>query len=124
MRPYSEAVKADVRRRMGPPHRQSVTEIAQGLGIHVITLYKWRKVWRLQGEVVPATQKDSEGWGNRCPECPALHPFRFEVKFPQLFREEAVRRCNQVRSGINPTSGCLATLVVAPAHETLSRERP
>lgn len=38
MRPYSEAVKADVRRRMGPPFRQSVTEIAQELGIHVITL--------------------------------------------------------------------------------------
>jgi hypothetical protein len=33
MRPYSEAVKADVRRRMGPPHRQSVAEIAQELGI-------------------------------------------------------------------------------------------
>jgi len=26
MRRYSEAVKADVRRRMGPPHRQSVAE--------------------------------------------------------------------------------------------------
>lgn len=38
MRPYSEAVKADVRRRMSPPHRQSVAEIAQELGIHVITL--------------------------------------------------------------------------------------
>jgi len=63
MRPYSEAVKADVRRRMGPPHRQSVADIAQELGIHVITLYKWRKAWRLQGEVVPATQKDPEGWG-------------------------------------------------------------
>ncbi|MFN5119049.1 MAG: IS3 family transposase, partial [Cyanobacteriota bacterium] len=35
----------------------------QELGIHVITLYKWRKVWRLQGEVVPASQKDPEGWG-------------------------------------------------------------
>jgi transposase-like protein len=62
MRPYSEAVKADVRRRMSPPHRQSVAEIAQELGIHVITLYKWRKAWRLQGEVVPATQKGPEGW--------------------------------------------------------------
>jgi transposase-like protein len=47
MRPYSEAVKADVRLRMGPPHRQSVAAIAQELGIHVITLYKWRKAWRL-----------------------------------------------------------------------------
>jgi transposase-like protein len=57
MRPYSEAVKADVRRRMGPPHRQIVTEISHELGIHVVTLYKWRKAWRLQWEVVPATQK-------------------------------------------------------------------
>ena len=63
MRRYSEAVKADVRRRMGPPHRQSVAEISKELGIHVITLYKWRKAWRLQGEVVPATHKDPEGWG-------------------------------------------------------------
>jgi transposase-like protein len=40
-----------------------VAEISQELRIHVITLYKWRKAWRLQGEVVPATQKDPEGWG-------------------------------------------------------------
>jgi transposase len=28
----------------------------------VITLYKWRKAWRLQGEVLPASEKDPEGW--------------------------------------------------------------
>lgn len=43
MRPYGEAVKADVRRRMSPPYRQGVAEIAQELGIGMITLYKWRK---------------------------------------------------------------------------------
>ncbi len=63
MRRYSEAAKADVRRRMGPPHRQNVAEISQELGIHVITLNKWRKARRLQGEVVPASQKDPEGLG-------------------------------------------------------------
>jgi transposase-like protein len=42
---------------MGPLHRQIVTEISHELGIHVVTLYKWRKAWRLQWEVVPATQK-------------------------------------------------------------------
>ena len=26
--------------------------------LEVITLYKWRKAWRLQGDVVPASQKD------------------------------------------------------------------
>jgi transposase-like protein len=63
MRRYSEAEKGDVRRRMGPPHRQSMAEISLKLGIHVITLYEWLKAWRQQGEVVLATQKDPEGWG-------------------------------------------------------------
>ena len=63
MRRYSEAVKADVRRRMSPPMRQSVAQISAELGIHVVTLYNWRKSWRLQGEVVPASEKEPEGWG-------------------------------------------------------------
>ena len=63
MRRYSEAVKADVRRRMSPPQRQSVAQISAELGIHVVTLYNWRKTWRLQGEVVPASEKDPESWG-------------------------------------------------------------
>ena len=63
MRRYSEAVKADVRRRMSQPHRQSVTQISAELGIHIVTLYNWRKAWRMQGEVVQASEKDPEGWG-------------------------------------------------------------
>ena len=62
MRRYSEAVKADVRKRMSPPMRQSVARISEELGIHVITLYKLRKTWRLQGKVVPAPEKEPEGW--------------------------------------------------------------
>ena len=63
---------------MSPPHRQSVARISEELGIHVITLYKWRKAWRLQGEVVPASEKDPElechrqvhgGAGDRWPQC-------------------------------------------------------
>ena len=63
MRRYSEAVKADVRMRMSPSHRQSLAQISAELGIHVVTLYNWRKAWLLQGEVVPASEKDPEGWG-------------------------------------------------------------
>ena len=47
---------------MSPPMRQSVAQISAELGIHVVTLYNWRKVWRLQGEVVPASEKEPEGW--------------------------------------------------------------
>ena len=57
---YSEAFKADVRRRMTPPRRQIVGQISAELGIHVVTLYNWRKTWRIQGEVVPASEKDPE----------------------------------------------------------------
>jgi transposase len=54
MRRYSEAIKADVRRRMSPPNRQSEARISEETGIHSATLYLWRKVWRLEGEVVRA----------------------------------------------------------------------
>jgi transposase-like protein len=63
MRRYSEAIKADVRRRMSPPNRESVARISEETGIHAATLYLWRKGWRLVGEVVPASQKDPEDWG-------------------------------------------------------------
>ena len=64
MRRYSEMVKTDVRRRMSPPARQSVTQISKELGIHIATLYAWRKAWRLQGEVVPASEKAPESWSS------------------------------------------------------------
>ena len=62
MRRYNETIKADVKRRMSPPARQSVAQISKELGIHLATLYAWRKAWRLQGEVVPASEKDPDGW--------------------------------------------------------------
>ena len=64
MRDYSEADKDDMRRRMSPQHRQSVAQISAKMGIHVGTLYNWRKTWRLQREVVPESEEDPEGWGS------------------------------------------------------------
>ena len=61
MHRYSEAAKADVRRRMSPPQRKSVARISEELGIHVVTLYNLSKAWRLQGEVLPASEKEPEG---------------------------------------------------------------
>jgi transposase-like protein len=57
MRLYSEAIKADVRRRMSPPNRQSVARISEETGIHPATLYLWRKGWRLEGEVLPTSSR-------------------------------------------------------------------
>lgn len=64
MRRYNETIKADVKRRMSPPARQSVAQISKELGIHLATLYAWRKAWRLQGEVVPASEKAPETWSS------------------------------------------------------------
>ena len=47
---------------MSPPHRQSVARISEELGIHVNSLYKSRRSWRFQGQVVHAFEKDPEGW--------------------------------------------------------------
>ncbi len=50
MRRDSQDVKADTSKRMSPPMRQSFAKISEDLDIHIITLYKWRKAWRLKGE--------------------------------------------------------------------------
>lgn len=62
MRRYNKAAKADVRRRISPPMRQSISQISEELGIHVFTLDNWRKAWRVQGEVVHTSEKEPEGW--------------------------------------------------------------
>jgi hypothetical protein len=56
---YSEDIKVHVHRRMIPPHLQSLAANSLELGIHLNTPYKWRKIWRLQGYVVPVSQKGS-----------------------------------------------------------------
>ena len=45
---------------MSPPNRQDVPQISRELGIHRSTLYQWRSNWRLQGDVVPASEKDPD----------------------------------------------------------------
>jgi transposase-like protein len=62
MRRYSKAIKAYDRKRMSPPNPQSAFRISEETGIHVATLFNWRHNWRLEGEVVPASAKDPEGW--------------------------------------------------------------
>ncbi len=47
---------------MSPPMRQKRGADFRRAGLHVMTLYKWRYTWRLQGEVVPASEKDPDGW--------------------------------------------------------------
>jgi transposase-like protein len=46
---------------MSPPQRQSMARNSEELGIHLVSLYKWRKAWLLQREVGPSSEKEPEG---------------------------------------------------------------
>lgn len=61
MRAYSKAVKIYVRRRMSPPNRQSVAEMAQELVIHVIPLYKMEEGLADAGGGCAGIRKGSRG---------------------------------------------------------------
>ncbi|MGB5135776.1 MAG: hypothetical protein WBN89_11440 [Prochlorococcaceae cyanobacterium] len=88
---------------MDPPHRQSVAEISEAIGIHGITLYKWRKVWRLQGEVVPANQKDPEGWGSSDMVLVVFETAGLNTtELCAYFRERILLTCNQAEFAALP----------------------
>jgi len=118
MRRYSEAVKADVRRRTSPPQRQSVAQISEELGIHIVTLYNWRKAWRLQGEVVSASGKDPEGWraADKCTvvlETAGLNPTELSAYCRELgLHPEQVERWRQAAWDANDK---LSALILAAA---------
>jgi transposase-like protein len=59
---YDQAVRAEIRKRMSPPNRETVAEIARSTGITTQTLYNWRGQWQKQGQLVPATIKAPEQW--------------------------------------------------------------
>ena len=59
---YDQAVRAEIRKRMSPPNRETVAEIARSTGITTQTLYNWRGQWQKEGQLVPATSKPPEQW--------------------------------------------------------------
>ena len=108
MRRYSEALKADVMRRMSPPQRQSVARISEETGIHICTLYAWRKGWRLEVEVVPASQKGPEGWSVADTFTVVMPPLpgKLTPLYPDHFSSRGLdvpRRCVNARLSIETT---------------------
>jgi len=47
---------------MSPHQLQSVAKISTEQAINIVTLYNWRKDWLKQREVVPAFEREPEGW--------------------------------------------------------------
>jgi transposase len=65
-----------------------VAQISAELGIHMVTLYNWRKSWRLQGEVLPASEKDPEG-------CSATDKFTVVLETAGLNATELSAYCRE-----------------------------
>ena len=63
MRPICDAkFHGEIRKRMSPPSRETVTEISRATGISRQTLYSWRHLWKLERELVPASSSAAEEW--------------------------------------------------------------
>ena len=63
MRPiYDAKFGGEIRKRMSPPSRETVTEISRATGISRQTLYSWRHLWKQEGELVPASSSSAEEW--------------------------------------------------------------
>lgn len=81
---------------MSQPHRQTAARISEELDIHVITLYRSRKTWRLHGEVPVAAPTPpprtawgwwgaggSSGWGSADLPEPETSPIAYQQRLPE-----------------------------------------
>ena len=59
---YSAERKAAVLKRVLPPNKKSLKQLAQEEGISEATLYNWRKEARQQGRLLPDGDSTPEGW--------------------------------------------------------------
>ena len=59
---YDAAVKEEVHKRMSPPNRETIPEIARCTGIATSTLYSWKRQWKSRGDLVPASTNAAEDW--------------------------------------------------------------
>lgn len=59
---YSQERKEAVLKKLLPPNSRSAVEVAKEEGIHVTTLYTWKKALRESGGVVPDSHIFSDQW--------------------------------------------------------------
>jgi transposase-like protein len=61
---YSLEKREWVLRQMMAPLNRPVSELAEETGIHVVTLYSWRRKARETGVVMPGNGKGSDDWSS------------------------------------------------------------
>jgi transposase-like protein len=61
---YSVEKKEWILRQMMAPLNRPISELAEETGIHVVTLYSWRRKARESGVVMPGNGKGSDDWSS------------------------------------------------------------
>jgi len=59
---YDAKFSGEIRKRMSPPSRETVTEISRATGISRQTLYSLKHLCKREGELVPASSSSAEEW--------------------------------------------------------------
>ena len=55
-------ISGEIRILMSPPSRETVNEMSRATGISRQRLYRWRHLWKREGELVPASSSSAEEW--------------------------------------------------------------
>ncbi|ABZ83414.1 transposase, putative [Heliomicrobium modesticaldum Ice1] len=61
---YSPEFKESIVRRMMPPENATVAELSEETGVTEVTLYKWRREARINGNATPGDGRESEQWSS------------------------------------------------------------
>jgi transposase-like protein len=61
---YSPERKEAVLRKLLPPYNRSIAELSEEERISTATLYNWRTEARAKGRLLPATDREPEGWSS------------------------------------------------------------
>ncbi|NLN67508.1 MAG: transposase [Alcaligenaceae bacterium] len=73
MSSYSPDLKAQIVKKMMPPNNQSIAQISRESGIHVATLYTWKKQFQAKGFVVPAKKSPPDQWDAKAKLAAIIH---------------------------------------------------
>lgn len=90
---YTKEQKEAVVKRMMPPNNESVSQIAEEMGISDASLYKWRKEAREAGGIAPGNGRTSDKWNSEDKFLVVMETFSMnELELAEYCRKKGLYR--------------------------------
>lgn len=90
---YTKEQKEAVVKRMMPPNNESVSQIAEEMGISDASLYKWRKEAREAGGIAPGNGRTSDKWSSEDKFLVVMETFSMnELELAEYCRKKGLYR--------------------------------